>query len=617
MSNKANKIIIGSTIYNIEDTDARKMKADKDGYYPKLTSGHSDNLVGRGESTESIFTYRISDGSRSIDDGVAKVEKIKGNTVVWNQLAGTDNIIRNNATIEKIDDKTIKVISTKDYSADIYYFGIGFRIGEALPEYKYIITYDIKENPTGLTIAIGPAKTSSNKILKFVNKTTAIFINANYSSANPVEFKTGDYFIVSNIQIYNLTLMFGAGNEPTTFDEFKSYFPNTNFPYNPGELVPLKTEKIKTVGFNIFDKRTATLGALSYKKVFSNTIADMGTIHVNNYYISDYIKIVPGKNYYFKDVVGGYYWTSIQGYDYEKNCIMYKISENPKEGIYNSNFFYDFSGQPEIIYIRICCHKNYLDSCCVNLVHTGYKNGTYENYEDYTRPLDFISKYFPDGMKKAGNVCDELTSTYAVKRIGVIEDMSTLNWISSQAASSVGIRFGVVKLDYINPTKSSNQLGNLICDLYPNVTAVNTWDGVIGLGIDNSSNLYIYDNSCTTVQELKSKLSGHKLYYELKEPEVTYISEPLNLDYKVWDFGTEEAISSELSAPFKADTIYGFNAVDTIRNNEASIEEVRKDFIERLMINLGCETYTELSDKISQLLNLVETIKIEYNEDIK
>jgi hypothetical protein len=46
------------------------------------------------------------------------------------------------------------------------------------------------------------------------------------------------------------------------------------------------------------------------------------------------------------------------------------------------------------------------------------------------------------------------------------------------------------------------------------------------------------------------------------------------LDYEVSDFGTEEAVSKGESAPFRADIVYGFNAVDTIRNNRTMIEEL-------------------------------------------
>ena len=38
-------------------------------------------------------------------------------------------------------------------------------------------------------------------------------------------------------QIYDLTAMFGSGNEPTTVEEFEAMFPATYYPYNAGEIV--------------------------------------------------------------------------------------------------------------------------------------------------------------------------------------------------------------------------------------------------------------------------------------------------------------------------------------------------------------------------------------------
>ena len=43
--------------------------------------------------------------------------------------------------------------------------------------------------------------------------------------------------IVSNItfkpQLFDLTEMYGAGNEPTTVEEFREKFPNELYPYSP------------------------------------------------------------------------------------------------------------------------------------------------------------------------------------------------------------------------------------------------------------------------------------------------------------------------------------------------------------------------------------------------
>ena len=50
-------------------------------------------------------------------------------------------------------------------------------------------------------------------------------------------------YSVSNVlvkpQLFDLTQMFGAGNEPTTPEEFWSYFDHKLYPYNAGETQPL------------------------------------------------------------------------------------------------------------------------------------------------------------------------------------------------------------------------------------------------------------------------------------------------------------------------------------------------------------------------------------------
>ena len=58
---------------------------------------------------------------------------------------------------------------------------------------------------------------------------TYISIGSGYT-ANNLVFKP---------QLFDLTQMFGAGNEPTTPAEFWSYFDHNFYPYNAGETQPL------------------------------------------------------------------------------------------------------------------------------------------------------------------------------------------------------------------------------------------------------------------------------------------------------------------------------------------------------------------------------------------
>ena len=54
-------------------------------------------------------------------------------------------------------------------------------------------------------------------------------------------------------QIYDLTAMFGSGNEPSTVEEFEAIFPNNYYPYNVGEIVSAGTEEVVEQGRNLIN----------------------------------------------------------------------------------------------------------------------------------------------------------------------------------------------------------------------------------------------------------------------------------------------------------------------------------------------------------------------------
>ena len=60
-------------------------KLSTKGYYPQLSVGFADNLVGRGEPTAEEISLRVSANRQSIENDVARISAIKGNTLVLNQ----------------------------------------------------------------------------------------------------------------------------------------------------------------------------------------------------------------------------------------------------------------------------------------------------------------------------------------------------------------------------------------------------------------------------------------------------------------------------------------------------------------------------------------------------
>ena len=66
--------------------------------------------------------------------------------------------------------------------------------------------------------------------------------NASKGRYTGIVFNKGIVFdnVIIKPQIIDLTEMYGAGNEPTTVEEFKQKFPNELYPYSPKCYLPLK-----------------------------------------------------------------------------------------------------------------------------------------------------------------------------------------------------------------------------------------------------------------------------------------------------------------------------------------------------------------------------------------
>ena len=48
-------------------------------------------------------------------------------------------------------------------------------------------------------------------------------------------------------KLFDLTLMFGAGNEPATVAEFEKLFPRDYYDYNAGEVIPFAGQNRRNI----------------------------------------------------------------------------------------------------------------------------------------------------------------------------------------------------------------------------------------------------------------------------------------------------------------------------------------------------------------------------------
>ena len=500
------------------------------------------DLTGVVEATPEMFTYRPSAGDKSVRDESAVIRKIKGNTSVWGQLADiTDSIINsgNGYILERSKDRMSFSITRVGSSATSFWCSLNMKAAYRVIGHKYLFVADaeasnIASNSDYVSVTNYNLTTPNHNFNLRENR------RALYSCiSTPDEKSTGWQFAfyaygkakltVYNLQCFDLTDIFGAGNEPTTYEEFREYYPDAYYPYCPPEVRSMRATGIETVGFNAFN--------------------------------GEYAEVIGGQTYYLGVTIDTAHFATEIGGELEEITI-------PENRLYTppTNGYIYATGT----------------DICINLSHSGVRNGEYKPYEKNTLLLPEIAKYFPNGMHGIGDVCDEINEEMAIQRFGVV-DLGTLMWISNGTSSSTGgLRSWItssIKSVFPTGANSYDKSPNMVCLKYPTGSNNSTYRGELSIACGVDGSIFLFDPEYTSDADKDAfiaSLQGVLLYYELAEPIYTPIDEPLQLAYKVDDFGTEKMLSDAPSSPFKADIVYQFNAEGRIRDNSRNIERLEE-----------------------------------------
>lgn len=374
------------------------------------------------------------------------------------------------------------------------------------------------------------------------------------------DIQVGDTFKVQNWNVIDLTQMFGTGNEPTTVEEFRALYPDSYYPYNAGELRNLDCNGIKTVGFNQWDEQWE----VGYLKADGTTAG-----YVQNYIrAKNYIPVISGEKYYVKLPNGV---SDVQLFAVDENYNLIKQ-------IYSwiNNRFVIPDGAAYIRFYMKYGSEVYNNDICINLSHTGYRNGEYEPYKEVTHSLPLSQITNGEPLRKAGSVYDEINETHYIKRVGVV-DLGSLSWSQNP---NYGFYASIGELSGMQNVTSNEIVANIFCAKYTAGRAVDIFTQAKTNSIAvSTTHLVVGDLTYNNANDFKTAMSGVMLNYELAEPIVTPIETPIDFNYYVEDFGTEEALLAEDSAPFSADIVYQFNATDTIRVLEKNIKQLLNKII--------------------------------------
>lgn len=178
------------------------------------------------------------------------IKSVGGRSIVWNQMI-PDSIIHVTVTIDEdvTEDKWISRIEA-DTSNIISAHGhkvLGKCVKDASnPTANVVVRFG--DNNTNISNGYESEHSTEKGIypLQPSVKNGALYYRA-FAGATAGTYKF-------TLQLFDLTLMFGTGNEPSTVEEFEKIFPADYYPYNAGEIISAGTEEIVEQGKNLFDK---------------------------------------------------------------------------------------------------------------------------------------------------------------------------------------------------------------------------------------------------------------------------------------------------------------------------------------------------------------------------
>ena len=488
------------------------------------------------------------------------VKSVGGRSIVWNQIFEAYSGTNNGVTVTTEADGTITLNGTAE-SSHIYFKSLSSaqnKIG------KYILKLLILNNPDSVTMryayfnrTISTPTATKGTAAALVNQTAKDIELQKVAGLSG--FTTGTVFndVKIKIQIFDLTQMFGSGNEPSTVEEFESMFPNGYYPYNEGTLMSMSVNNVENVGKNLFDcygfSSSAILDINAERRLTNSYGTTISTIEPTN-------KIVVTQSQATGDSIShannGWFCIGVKGMKSSKNYVLsfdltatkalrdksgllYLINGRYPQALIEVNeinvkkrvampFEYMALDDRQYIEIRLCGLSGIFENF---QIEEGSSMTAYSPYkkETYAVPQSILNlEGYGWSSGTARNYVDYENKKYyqCVQSV----DLGTLDWKNGTSVSFETRQLAGQKL-----TKSYSIAPNFMCLKYPTKTQDNLWNkpNVTGITADANTDGYIYVNDAfyPDVTAFKQAMSGVILYYELANPIITDISTLIDDDF--------------------------------------------------------------------------------------
>lgn len=283
--------------------DDAKTKRSLDALW-KLNQGISYQFE---TDAEKAYQKDIPSGAKLVS-----VKKIGGRTIVWNQMVSDGNF----QLVRKWSTQRVNPIADNgELTCTVTVAGAGSNAfacdnnTKTVVGHKYYITtnwYIASTNASsgficGLRGALPKSPIPGNpdvwnkySTIGTVTNSSSIFI-ATLSGDTEV----GDIFKIKNVMVTDLTKMFGAGNEPSTPEEFEALFPEDYYPYNEGTLMSISVNEVVEKGRNMLRDRVkiGKFDGITFVRNGDGILTVSGTSTSNSLHLIGNVLVEKGKKY--------------------------------------------------------------------------------------------------------------------------------------------------------------------------------------------------------------------------------------------------------------------------------------------------------------------------------
>ena len=496
--------------------DDAKTKRSLDALW-KLNQGISYQFE---TDAEKVYQKDIPSGAKLVS-----VKKIGGRTVVWNQmlkLLDSSNWTASGTagSIEIADGECIVRDCASTWGGAVIAENL-----KILQTHKYYISLYGRVLNNGDSITIAVAETFPVTEIGVINSTTAYRVSKIVETSESSEAKfafgnrknTYDY-AVSNFMLIDLTKMFGAGNEPSTPEEFEALFPEDYYPYNEGTLMSMPVNEVDIENANLIKPST-------------NFIDKSGYASKGVKYTYDADKVITINGTFKEDIVGGLFgiicYKNLPRYgDYtisvfdENNMLASDVKFNT--GKNEQTFNYNANNGEMIITLVPTNGKTYINKKYYLQLIRGEQKKTYSPYHKNTYPipqaiLDLDG--YGDGVSSdVYNYVDWENKQYH-KRVGKYTIDGSENIVKEKSYWVMTVT------DFEKPRPSTK---NAICTNFKVSGAfLNKWGNMIFRAGSNGFVFTDSESKFANANEVKDyfQQNNETIYYELNEEQIVDISD--------------------------------------------------------------------------------------------